>query len=101
MFQGDAYSLSITLQREDGTPITSADVKDVEISVGHICKTTAKGVQYLEGKWTLPLTQEESFGFPDQPVKAQARILWPSGDVQGVSLGQLLFRETISKEVLE
>lgn len=103
MMQGDAYGLNIVLLYPDKTAVKAEDVSDVEITIGYLRKTYASGqVTFNEetGKWVFPMTQEETFRFPVTRVKAQARIVWPGGGVEGVSLGTINVLESISKEVL-
>lgn len=101
MMQGDSYRLSIEIINEKGVPVTSDDVADVEITIGSLRKTfVAKEVSYENGKWLFPLTQEDTFKLPASRVKAQVRVVWTSGDVEGASLGEIRIQESISKEVL-
>lgn len=101
MMQGDSYKLEIELRNEGGEIIAPSYVSDVEIAVGHLIKTYASGmVSYADGKWIFPLTQEETFGMLPAVVKVQARILWLSGNVEGVELGRFRVFESISKVVM-
>ena len=101
MMQGDSYRLSIEIINEKGVPVTSDDVADVEITIGSLRKKFVdKEVSYKDGKWLFPLTQEDTFKLPASRVKAQVRVVWTSGDVEGASLGEIRIQESISKEVL-
>ena len=103
MMQGDSYSLKVEILNSDKSVVTPADVTDVEITVGSLRKTYANNeVTYNEGleRWLFPLTQEETFRFTPAKVKAQVRVGWTDGTVEGASLGTINVLESISKEVL-
>jgi hypothetical protein len=101
MMQGDSYGLSIEILNSGGEAVTSADVSDVEISIGSLKKTYTSGdVFFVDGMWVFPLTQEETFQMLPAKVKVQLRVKWLSGDVEGCDLGYQNIRESISKEVL-
>lgn len=102
MMQGDQYGLGIDIvYEEDGTPVTKDDVADVEITIGHLKKTYKEGkVTFSNGQWVFPVTQEETFRYMPSLVDAQARIVWPNGEVEGVPLGKIRVLESRSKEVL-
>lgn len=100
MMQGDAYSIEIRILSGDGTDVTAEDVRDVEITIGPLRKTYRDGDVRFDGVWKFPVTQEETFGLLPARARAQVRVEWPSGDVEGVSLGEISVRESISKEVL-
>lgn len=103
MMQGDAKSLTIEILNRDQVAVTKDDVLDVEIVVGSLRKTYKGGEVFFDAdksKWICPVTQEETFALPAARVKAQARILWPNGDVEGCPLGYVNIDESISKEVL-
>lgn len=99
--QGDAYYLGIRILNNAGFPVTPQDVKDVEISLGHLCKNYRRAeLLYSDGLWLFPLSQEESFGYFPQAVKAQVRLVWANGVVEGKPLYGVRIGESISKEVL-
>lgn len=101
MMQGDSYGLKIEILKESEVAVTSDDVSDVEITVGFLRKNYAKGeVLYSDGYWVFPISQEESFKLPATRVKAQVRVVWKNGCVEGASLGEIRVHESISKEVL-
>ena len=103
MMQGDSYGISIEILKSDGAAVAPADVLDVEITIGLLQKTFSYGeVRYddASGAWIFPVTQEETFKLPSVRAKAQVRVLWKSGDVEGVALDSIDVRESISKEVL-
>lgn len=101
MMQGDSYGLSIEILNADDAAVTPDDVSDVEVAIGYLRKTYASGeVTYADGKWNFPLTQEETFKLPAARVKAQVRVVWANGDVEGTVLDPVNVRESMSKEVL-
>ena len=100
MMQGDSYGIPVEIRNSKGEVVTAADVSDVEIVVGGLRKSYKKGeVKYSDNKFIFPLTQEETFRFSGS-VKAQVRVVWPSGDVDGVFLGNVEVATSLSKEVL-
>lgn len=101
MMQGDGYGLPIEIHRSDGTVVTDGDVADVEVTLGSVRKTFGQGeVTFFDGKWFFPVTQQETFSLEAQRQRCQVRILWPDGTVEGVSLGEILVTESLSREVL-
>lgn len=101
MMQGDSYGLEIEIRDSENQVVTDASVSDVEIAIGTIKKTYKSGkVLFSNGKWIIPLKQEETFRFPKTGVKAQVRVVWANGNVEGCSLGRISVFESISKEVL-
>ena len=103
MMQGDSYILPIEILNADGSVVTADSVIDVEITIGFLRKTYKSATVSFDaslGKWLFPITQEESFQFPASRVKAQVRVRWKSGGVEGASLGTINVAESLSKEVL-
>lgn len=101
MMQGDSYGIPIEITKEDGTVVTSSDVSDVEITIGSIKKSMKKGsVSFSDGMFVFPITQSETFSLIPSAVKAQVRVVWSNGDVEGVDLGEIRVKESMSKEVL-
>lgn len=103
MMQGDSYSLEVDIRNGDKKVVTPDDVSDVEICVGSLRKTyKSEEVTFDEDvqKWKFPLTQEETFKMLPAKVKAQVRVLWTSGEIEGADLGEIRVKESISKEVL-
>lgn len=100
MMQGDSYPVPVVIKKKDGTIVTDTAVQDVEIVLGNMRKSFADGtVTYVNGQWLFHLTQEETFGIT-APVKAQIRIKWNNGDVEGCNLGSVTAEYSRSKEVL-
>lgn len=101
MMQGDACYLGIRILNNAGETVTAEDVRDVEITVGHLVKTLRAGqVRFYNGLWLFPLEQEESFSFYPGPVKAQVRVVWANAVVEGKPLYGIRFTESRSREVL-
>jgi hypothetical protein len=101
MMQGDAYLLGINILNNAGMPVTPADVADVEITIGHLKKKySAAELSFNNGLWMFPLTQKETFGCMPAAPKAQVRIKWANGVIEGKPLYGIRIDESISKEVL-
>ena len=101
MMQGDSYGLKVNILNSVDAVVTPDDVSDVEITVGTLSKTYKNGEVTYDGKlWIFPITQEESFKLPVSRIKAQVRVMWTDGTIEGVSLGEIHVKESISKEVL-
>lgn len=101
MMQGDSYSLGIRILNNAGSPVTPEDVKDVEITIGHLSKTYLNAeLTYSEGLWMFPLSQKETFCYRPSSVKAQVRVVWANGVIEGKPLYGVRVDESISKEVL-
>lgn len=102
MMQGDQYRIPVSLKHEDGSTVTEAEVRDVEIFVGSVRKTLDDGISYDEREkcFYVYLTQKETFRLSGD-VRVQARILFTSGDVVGVNLGAVNFETSASKVVLQ
>ena len=101
MMQGDQYRIPISLE-ENSIPITQDDIKDLEIFVGLYRKTLSKGdIEFDENEsvFYVYVTQKETFSMLGD-VEVQARILYPSGDVVGISLGTINFTKSTSRVVL-
>ena len=101
MMQGDSYNLGIRILNNAGNPVTPDDVTDVEITIGHLSKTYKNAeLTFHEGMWMFPLSQQETFRYWPSSVKAQVRVLWANGVVEGKPLYGVRINESISKEVL-
>ena len=101
MMQGDSYNLGIKILNNAGSPVTPDDIRDVEITIGHLSKTYKNAqLTYSDGVWLFPLSQKESFGMWPSAVKAQVRVAWANGVVEGKPLYGIRNEESISKEVL-
>lgn len=101
MMQGDSYSLGIRILNNAGNPVTPEDIKDVEITIGQLRKTYLNAqVTFCEGLWMFPLSQKETFDYWPSAVKAQVRVVWANGVVEGKPIYGVRINESISKEVL-
>ena len=101
MMQGDSYNLGIRILNNAGNPVTPEDINDVEITIGHLRKTYLNAqVTFYEGLWMFPLSQKETFDYWPSAVKAQVRVVWANGVVEGKPLYGVRINESISKEVL-
>ena len=101
MMQGDSYNLGFTVLNNARVPVTPADIQDVEITIGHLRKTYRNAqVTFYKDKWMFPLSQEETFGYWPKNVKAQIRIVWNDGVIEGKEIHGVKVHESISKEVL-
>lgn len=103
MMQGDSYRLKVEILNSKNVAVTPDDITDIEIILGSLRKTYKDNQITYDGgleRWLFPLTQDESFKFPPTKVKAQVRVVWSDGRVEGASLGYVNVLESISKEVL-
>ena len=101
MMQGDSYLLGFSVINNAGVPVTPNDIRDMEITIGHMRKTYASGhLTFYEGRWFFPLRQGETFGYTPMAVKSQIRILWKNGVVEGKPIHGIRINESTSKEVL-
>ena len=101
MMQGDAYLLGINILNNAGMPVTPVDVADVEITIGHITKRYSDSeVSFQSGVWLFPLDQYETFRYLPAAPKAQVRVKWANGIIEGKPLYGVRIDESISKEVL-
>jgi hypothetical protein len=101
MMQGDAYSLGFTVKNNAGSIVAPEDIIDMEITIGRIRKTYGSGqVTFYDGRWFLPLTQAETFDCMPKAVKAQIRVKWKNGVVEGKEIHGVRISESLSKEVL-
>lgn len=101
MMRGDSYNLGIRILNNAGSPVTPADVNDVEITIGHFSKTYLREeIFYSDGLWLFPMEQYETFELWPSSVKAQVRVVWRNGVIEGKPLYGVRIEESISKEWL-
>lgn len=101
MMQGDSYNIGIKILNNAGNPVTPDDIKDIEITIGHLSKTyLGAELTFSEGLWFFPLSQHESFRYLPSAAKAQVRVAWKNGVIEGKPIYGLRIDESISKEVL-
>lgn len=101
MMQGDSYLLGVEILNNAGNPVTPADVADVEITIGHISKRLSNNqLTFTNNLWMFPLDQNDTFDFLPSAKKAQVRVKWANGVIEGKPLYGVRIDESISKEVL-
>ena len=101
MMQGDCCYLGIRILNNAGSPVTEAEVEDVEITLGPLSKPLTGGqLRCVDTLWLFPLHQWETFEILPAALKAQVRVKWKNGVVEGVPLYGVRLEESISKEVL-
>ena len=101
MMQGDSYNLGFTVLNNAKVPVTPSDILDMEITIGHLRKTYRNAqLTFENGKWLFPLSQEDTFGYWPKSTKAQIRIMWANGIIEGKPINGVRIFESISKEVL-
>lgn len=101
MMQGDSYSIGINILNNAGSPVTPADVRDVEITIGSIIKKySANQLQYTDGVWLFPVSQKETLNIMPGVVEAQVRVAWANGMVEGKPLYGIRNEESLSREVI-
>ena len=98
IMQGDARSLYIELLKPGDVVIEPKDIADVEITLGLLTKSYRKGqLVFSNGVWIFPLSQRETLALRAAVQKAQVRVRWPSGEVEGVFLGRIYIGESLSR----
>ena len=98
--QGDAYSLPVTVTL-DGTSLDISDVEKVEFMFGTTRKMYPDTVTYSDGKFNLPLTQEETFALARGNILVDIRVKFVGGNVQGILKPiSISIADAVSKEVL-
>ena len=77
------------------------DIEQCGIPIGHLVRTwRGEELVYQDGMWFFPLTQEETQEYWPAAVKAQVRVHWANGVVEGKPIYGVRIEESISKEVL-
>lgn len=101
MMQGDSYNLGIRILNNARSPVTPDDIIDIEMTIGHLRKTYRKSqIFYDNGRWFFPLSQKETFSLSPTLVKAQVRVLWSNGVMEGKTIRGIRVNESMSKEAL-
>lgn len=101
IFQGDSYPIPVEI-RQDGVPVTSELVEEIEITIGSdIRKTyTGGGVFYENEMWYFLLNQEDTFSLSGG-YDVLLRLKHPgSGNVIGTKIGKLSVEKADRKEVI-
>lgn len=99
MMQGDAYRIPFEVADATGEPVVPEQVASIEFAVGSLVKSYPAEVEYADGAYLFPLTQQETFAMGAN-APAQVRVKFASGDVVGAYLGHIDVRESLSKAVL-
>ena len=101
MMQGDSYWYGIRLRNNAKNPVTPSDVKDIEITIGHLRKTYLNAeLLYSDGRWLFFLSQKNTFGFAPRLLKVQVRVAWANGAIEGHDVYGFRIKEHIGKELL-
>ena len=101
MMQGDNYNIGLTISNNAGSIVTPSDIIDVEITINGLAKTYAAGeLVYTDGVWGYPVTQDDSFTLRPGAAKAQVRVKWADGTVEGQDIYGLRIHEAMSREVI-
>ena len=84
--QGDRYELPVAIEL-GGSALTPETVETVEFMLGKVRKCYPGEVRFEpeDGSFRLPITQEESFAWPEgETLWLDLRVKFPGGDVIGV-----------------
>lgn len=101
MMQGDASYLGIQLLNNAQSPVTPQDVQEVELTVEQLRRTYSSGqVLYEDGLWLMPLSQQETMKLPGRCLRAQVRVRWANGVVEGCPIPGIALAESLSREVI-
>lgn len=101
MMQGDSYTLGFRLKNNSGSLITPLDVADVEITLNGKSKTYKAGqVVYGNSLWGYPVSQTDTFAGEPGDVRAEIRIKWNNGTLEGKPVYGVRLNESMSKEVI-
>lgn len=89
--QGDAYALPVEIA-VDGAAVSTEDIACVEFMLGRLLRRTWPGeVGYEEGRFLLPLTQEETFSLREGvELPLDVRVKFVTGDVIGTTTACLV-----------
>ena len=99
--QGDCCDLGIRILNNAGSAVTDQDIDDVEITIGPLRRTYREAqLRFADGLWLFPISQKDSLRCRGPHLKAQVRVKWRGGVVEGCPLYGVYLRESISKEVL-
>lgn len=102
IMQGDQYAIPI-IGTQNGKPLDMDTVDEIEFVVGKLRKLyPGEVVLDEEGRFLLPLTQQETFAVQRSSQHVQIRVKF-KGDppvVVGVDVGDIYVTDSISKVVL-
>lgn len=101
IMQGDAVELPFIIKM-DGKLVTPDVAEAVEITVGTLTRRFPGEVTYDEKKqqWLCPLTQEQTFSFPEGKVPTQVRMRLQGGNVIGAPGRMICVTGSLSKGVI-
>ena len=98
MVQGDAYNIELTI-RNQGALLDIDAVETVEVQLLNINRVYPGEVQYSDGKFLFPVTQEETFKLPTScPI--QVRVKLKGDDVIGSCMQYIDVCSVLSRVVL-
>lgn len=98
LMQGNTYRLPIKLKIR-GAYLTPDDVSRIEFTLGKVVKYYPEEVFYEDGRFILPLSQEDTFALGGV-TQYQARVLFNGGSVKSTKVMRGNVSIAISKEVL-
>lgn len=100
VYQGNTYNIPIKL-KINGEVISETDIKTVEFTFGKIRKVYPDEVQFKDGCFIVPLTQEDTFSLSEGADKYQTRVMFNDKNVKCTGTGSMTVRASLSREVLE
>lgn len=98
LMQGNTYRLPIKLKM-CGRYLSADEVLRVEFTLGKVVKHYPEEVTYEDGRFILPLSQEDTFALGGL-TKYQVRVLFADGSVKSSKVLKDNVSIAISKEVL-
>lgn len=84
----------------NGEALLPEAVEKAVFNIGPLEKYWPGDVLFYEGKWLLPITQNETLGIAAGMYTAEARIKLKSGEIEGVTFEKVSFVPMQNKEVL-
>ena len=100
--QGDAYSIGIVIRAGDAA-LSTADIRQLRVSLGGTVKTyPGGGIDYSDGAWRYPLTQEETFALSPGAAALTVRMEFSAAKIKGyVSRQQVFVQACPDKTVMQ
>ena len=98
LMQGNTYRLPIKLKM-CGRYLSADEVLRVEFTIGEVVKHFPEEVTYEDGRFILPLSQEETFSLGGM-TRYQVRALFFDGSVKSSQVLVTNVKRSISEEVL-
>lgn len=106
MMRGDSYIVPIEL-KQNGVPLTSGMVTDVEVCVGDALRKTFSGggvgFDTVTKRWYIRPTQAETLAMEPGSYHVIARVKYSNtdpADVVGLVVGMIIISDTNSEEVI-